>query len=1678
MCGKMHDILEDILKREGVKNEDIIALTAVLLKLLDLLTMKPQKSTVETSSDDFVNIYSTSTNALVPVPTSAPPSASTSSRGTFDRYSLLRLTVDVLQVLLSHSIWSSHHVLPLPKTTPLKQPPEPVTSDTPPISTASPPPLSLTTYITSLISLLNFPPSPPLSLSVVKFLLTSSTHPLLLLHGLHLLHSFRVIYNIFLCTDDGSVRISARAGIEQMVGCVMRRMEGGEKGGGKGEEHRDAFLVFRSLCKLSMKSVTEVGYTIEGSPNEDLGPAMESKILALELLLHVMEGAGHELLNSEKFESAIRHYLCVSLLKNCTSSSTQVVSLSLRLFVPIITHFRSLLKSEIEVFITNIFFVILQSPNSPPEHKSLVIKLFEQICGDSETLAEIFLNYDCDLSAVDLFHRIVSVLSRVGKTEIDEVNVPSGNVFGGSSRLFQLKRTTAKLRLDAMRALVVVLKSLFESIEGNLNHVNSEGLKIESKSSDESEAAPNGTNGHSNPDQPVTRSTQQSIVEIYDSKKKLKAQQVEAVLRFNHSPKTGIKYAAECGLVDDKSPQDVARYLLENSENFDKTQIGDYLGREREYQGGFCFQVLHSYCDLLDFTGLVFDDAIRHYLSGFRLPGEAQKIDRIMEKFAERFTLQNPDVFPTADVAFILAFSVIMLNTDLHNPNLKEERRMTKEGFIRNNRGISTNGSDLPSPMLEAIFDRIQKNQISLKEDDAARDKMQEEEKTKQYGMFSDQFREFDESRQAEFSKERDKMVRSTEHFFRQKRRSKNDTAFVRTSESGLKDEYVLPMFEVTWAPALSVFSIAMESANGLNKIGASTTDLEREHMEEISQASTQVCLEGLRLGTRIAGLCNLELARNTFINALLNFAALGTGKVMDSRHVRCLECLFDIALEEGEVLGNTWEHVFKIVSEVSRLKQVFERLKTDETFVSAPVPDSGTEEEDSTVELTEKAIDEFNAQRVSEIIDSAKIDKIFQLSATLSEQAVHEFVLQLCRVSRMEISGYGGGVGSDSNEVKIDNGQPRRRFGAGIGVRSRIGNQQPIIFCLQKLVEVAHYNMESRGKVIWDRLWGLMGAHFTSTALHNNAAVAMYAVDSLRQLSLKFLNREELAQYEFQRKFMRPYEEIMKKAVHSTTRELVLRCIEQIVKVCGSSSNSTLRSGWRTVIAVLGVAGGDESEEIAAGAFVTLKGLLFEVLDSAPGDPTRMDEYIVDIIRALALFAGGESRNVALSKEAIDMVVKVGEWIKEEKDGARVLGRQRRRSSGGGGGGEGGREGDSNSDVLEVWWPVLMGLSGLVADGRDEVRVCALTNLVAVLDKYFYDDAVVSEPLISLKLVFSGVLLPMFENAKGATGGVRLPEDFVSFLTAPPATPTEETGWLATSYDMCVDACVCLFNKADDTFGKGSLSEEMFSIFFHTVHSSYPSLSARTLSRMTSFILKDLQGKLTDSEWMSVGRALANCLRSSLVDNELKLESEEEVAGARGEGSSDETPPNPVVGVICAQQIGLLLRQVDTVPLSLYSDLLGALHDAVSVYEMLARSDGAGGGEGPHPAESGLYCRTIMVRVLLVLAKVNDDSDVQDMLMNITRNLISAYVEKDADGEPGEDQELAGLTAVVEELIQGYSGFSDELLLKNIWLLPLLSKLIQCSNKSVRVIVHQIVSRLFDGPLSELVSLSASAAK
>jgi brefeldin A-inhibited guanine nucleotide-exchange protein len=51
---------------------------------------------------------------------------------------------------------------------------------------------------------------------------------------------------------------------------------------------------------------------------------------------------------------------------------------------------------------------------------------------------------------------------------------------------------------------------------------------------------------------------------------------------------------------------------------------------------------MHAFVDLLDFKNMPFVGALRNFLQAFRLPGEAQKIDRYVLKFAERYIAGNP----------------------------------------------------------------------------------------------------------------------------------------------------------------------------------------------------------------------------------------------------------------------------------------------------------------------------------------------------------------------------------------------------------------------------------------------------------------------------------------------------------------------------------------------------------------------------------------------------------------------------------------------------------------------------------------------------------------------------------------------------------------------------------------------------------------------------------------------------------------------------------------------------------------------------------------------------------------------------------------------------------------------------------------------------------------------------
>jgi len=177
------------------------------------------------------------------------------------------------------------------------------------------------------------------------------------------------------------------------------------------------------------------------------------------------------------------------------------------------------------------------------------------------------------------------------------------------------------------------------------------------------------------------------------------------VKQFNLDPERGLKYLEESGFVDG-TPESIARFLF-RQERLSKKQIGKYLGSHRDFNK----EVLLHFVQCHEFTRLLLVQALRQFLWSFRLPGEAMQIDRVMDAFAAHYCAQNPNIFEERDTCFILSFSIIMLNTALHNPNAK--MKITSEQFIKQNKGINS-GRDLASDMLEAIFRNIKEEPFKI----------------------------------------------------------------------------------------------------------------------------------------------------------------------------------------------------------------------------------------------------------------------------------------------------------------------------------------------------------------------------------------------------------------------------------------------------------------------------------------------------------------------------------------------------------------------------------------------------------------------------------------------------------------------------------------------------------------------------------------------------------------------------------------------------------------------------------------------------------------------------------------------------------------------------------------------------------------------------------------------------
>ncbi|GAB2263622.1 hypothetical protein Droror1_Dr00025756 [Drosera rotundifolia] len=956
---------------------------------------------------------------------------------------------------------------------------------------------------------------------------------------------------------------------------------------------RDAVLLFRTLCKMGMKEDTDEITT-------------KTRILSLELLQGSLEGVTYSFTKNLNFIDSVKAHLCYTLLRACVSPSPAIFQYAAGTFAVLLLRFRESLKSEIGIFFPLIVLRTLDGAESPLSQRISVLRMLEKVCKDPQMLVDIYVNYDCDLDAANLFERMVTTLSKIAQgTQTTDPNSVTAS-------------QNASVKGSSLQCLVSMLKSLVDwershsiiAMESKSKQSPNDGLSVEASVLESREDTPND----------------------FKKAKAHKSTLEAAIAEFNRQPVKGIEYLISNKLVEN-SPAAIADFL-KNMSTLDKSMIGDYLGQHEE----FPLAVMHSYVDSMDFSGMKFGAAIRNFLSGFRLPGEAQKIDRIMEKFAERYCADNPDLFKNADTAYILAYAVIMLNTDAHNPMVWP--KMSKAEFVRMNSGNDAEESP-PKELLEEIYDSIVKEEIKIKADvdsfgKSSGQKPEAEDRGRLVSILNLALPKRKSS--IEVKSENEAIIKQTRAIFRNQGAKRG--IFYTTQ----KVELVRPMVEAVGWPLLATFSVIMEEGENKPKV--------------------LLCMEGFRAGIHITHVLGMDTMRYAFLTSLVRFTFLHAPKEMRSKNVEALRNLLAICDTDVDSLQDTWNAVLECIS---RLEFI-----TSNPSISA------------TVMLGSNQISRDALLQSLRELAGKPAEQVFLNSASLPSDAVVEFFNALCGVSAEELK------------------------------------QKPArVFSLQKLVEISYYNM-ARIRMVWARIWSVLANHFISAGSHHDDKIAMYAIDSLRQLGMKYLERAELNNFTFQNDILKPFVVLMRNSRNDQLRRLIVDCIIQMIK----SKAGSIKSGWRSVFMIFTAAADDESESIVESAFENVEQVILEHFDQVVGD------CFMDCVNCLIGFANNKSSSrislkaIALLRICEDRLAEglvPGGFLKPIDIGL-----------------------DASFDMTEhYWFPMLAGLSELTSDPRAEVRNCALEVLFDLLNE---KGSKFSSSF--WEIIFRRVLFPIFDHA------------------------------------------------------------------------------------------------------------------------------------------------------------------------------------------------------------------------------------------------------------------------------------------------------------------------------------------
>lgn len=208
------------------------------------------------------------------------------------------------------------------------------------------------------------------------------------------------------------------------------------------------------------------------------------------------------------------------------------------------------------------------------------------------------------------------------------------------------------------------------------------------------------------------------------------------------------------------------------------------------------------------------------------------------------YCADNPGLFKKADTAYVLAYAVIMLNTDAHNPMVWP--KMSKTDFVRIN---ATNDEEesAPQELLEEIYDSIVKEEIKMKDDPAGLLGSKQKPEVEERGLVSILNLALPKTSSSTDSKS------EIEAIIKQTRALIKDQGGKRgVFYTSHRVELIRPMVEAVGWPLLATFSVTMGELDNKPRIS--------------------LCMEGFKDGIHITHVLRMDTMRYAFLTSLIRY--------------------------------------------------------------------------------------------------------------------------------------------------------------------------------------------------------------------------------------------------------------------------------------------------------------------------------------------------------------------------------------------------------------------------------------------------------------------------------------------------------------------------------------------------------------------------------------------------------------------------------------------------------------------------------------------------------------------------------------------------------------------------------------------------------------------------------------